>query len=84
MEVTGVPISLFEKEKPMKPFWKKPGKKKMKKHSAPVQSKQASLTQRPKPEPWKPPMSAPQKKAHYSQRAKDSSADSYYQSTPKG
>lgn len=31
MEVTGVPISLFGKEKPMKPFWKKPGKKKIEK-----------------------------------------------------
>lgn len=61
MEVTGVPISLFGKEKPMKPFWKKPGKKKLKKHSAPVQNKRASSTQRPKPEPWKPPMSAPRK-----------------------
>ena len=61
MEVTGVPISLFGKEKPMKPFWKKPGKKKLKKHSAPVQNKRASSTQRPNPEPWKPPMSAPRK-----------------------
>lgn len=70
MEVTGVPISLFGKEKPMKPFWKKPGKKKLKKHSAPVQSKQASSTQRPKPEPWKPPMSAPRKEPIISKEPK--------------
>lgn len=37
----------------MKPFWKKPGKKKSKKHSKPTQKTKSQIL--PKSEPWKPP-----------------------------
>ena len=43
----------------MKPFWKKPGKKKIKKQLNPVQKKNNTIEQKPKPEPWKPPVISP-------------------------